>query len=210
MCGWIKRIVDTGNFATVVYITTTSNADFEMFIGTESGGDQLQADIFPTQTTLASGTTLTLNTWFFWAYAQDANNQNFYLGTEAGGTLSNWNATQARSPANEIQTMRFANDIFSEPFDGELAYFRMWDGTRLSAAQFDAEWRSTTPVLTTNLYGDWQIATAAAAGTDASGNGNNMTINGTLDDGVNNPTPPAAGTGGSPLLMPKFFRYQRM
>lgn len=78
--------------------------------------------------------------------------------------------------------------MYSEPFDGEMAYVRLWDTVALTDAEIDSEWRSTTPVKS-GVRGDWRLAAAASAGTDSSGNSLTLTVNGTLADATD-PVPP--------------------
>lgn len=199
LCFWAKRIVDTNNWATAYYIS--SGAGGEIFIETDSGGDVMWSyDLVtgPIEQDL-TGPTLTLSTWIFIGYVRTNTSQKLYWGTEAGGALSTASAAFTVTNNANISAIRIGNDIYSEPFNGEIAYARHWTA-QLSDGDMTAEYQSAVPVRTANLYGDWRLAAAATAGNDSSGGGFNMTINGALTDGGANPTPPSGGGGGSTTL----------
>lgn len=139
-----------------------------------------------------TGTTVTTGTWFFFAYARANTTRSLYYGTEAGGTLTKVTNTDTRTVTNGVDTFYIGNDPFTEPFNGDIVWVRLW-GAQLNDSEIDAEWRSTTPVRATNLRGDWRLVDAATAATDSSGNSLTLTVGGTLADGGANPVPPAAG-----------------
>jgi hypothetical protein len=97
------------------------------------------------------------------------------------------------STPSGINFFSIGNDDAQELFNGDIAFARFWQGSVFSDAEADAEWRSTTPVKS-SVRGDWRLATAAAAGTDSSGNGLTLTVGGTLANGSADPTPPSGGT----------------
>jgi hypothetical protein len=77
------------------------------------------------------------------------------VGTPDGITLG------GRSPADS-----------SEPFNGRLAYVRVWT-TELTQTQIEAEWASSTPVITSGLWASWPLIDSTDL-TDHSGNGRNL------------------------------------
>lgn len=77
------------------------------------------------------------------------------VGTPDGITLG------GRAPADS-----------SEPFNGRLAYVRVWT-TELTQVQIEAEWASATPVITANLWASWPLTDSTDL-TDHSGNGRNL------------------------------------
>ncbi len=82
------------------------------------------------------------------------------VGTPDGITLG------GRAPADS-----------SEPFNGRLAYVRVWT-TELNQTQIEAEWASTTPVVTSGLWASWPLTDSTDL-TDHSGNGRNLTAGST-------------------------------
>jgi hypothetical protein len=190
VCLWAKRKVDTNSFATVFYTHGVID-NIELWLETSTGGDQLfMFDLLSTEFDLA-GPTLTIDTWFFLAFSRQNTTRTLYYGTEADGTLTKVTDTQTHTASSALSELWIGQDIYTEGFNGEVAYVRFWSAA-LSDADMDAEWRSTTPVRATNLYGDWRLASAATATTDSSGNSNTLTSGGVLTDGGTNPTPPAA------------------
>ena len=65
----------------------------------------------------------------------------------------------------------------SEPFNGRLAYVRIWT-SELSQVQIEAEWASSTPVVTSGLWADWPLTDSTDL-TDHSGNGRNLSAGST-------------------------------
>lgn len=211
-CCWVKRKVDTGAFASVFYYHGITGS-YEFWIETETGGDRLDLYEYPGAESQAIGPTLTIDTWFFIGWKRTNTSRSIYYGTEAGGTLTKATNTDTRNVTAAISEFYIGNDVFTEPFNGEIAYFRLWDATALSDADFDAEWRSATPVLTSGLWGDWRLASAATATTDSSGNGRSLTVGGTLSDGGANPVPPSAPSGlirPVPIVAPPFPFYMEV
>lgn len=195
MCAWCKRKVDTGAYSTVLYADLQSDVGgAEVWLETESGGDRLDAYELAAPESAMTGVTLTIDTWFFVAYKRTNTARSLHYGTEAGGTLTKVSNTDSRTFTTDLDKFWIGNDPYTEPFNGEIAYVRLW-ASELSDAEIDAEWRSATPVTTANLRGDWRLAAAASATTDSSGNSLTLTAGGALTDGGANPTPPASATG---------------
>jgi hypothetical protein len=191
MCCWCKRKVDTGTFATVLYARDVTDSG-EAWLETETGGDVLHGFELPGTESDLTGPTLTVDTWFFVAFVRTNTARNIQYGTEAGGTLTKVTNSDSRTLSSAISEFWIGQDIYTEGFNGEIAYVRLWD-TNLSDAELDAEWRSTTPVKSANLRGDWRLASAASATTDSGPNTLTLTSGGVLADGGSNPTPPSSG-----------------
>jgi hypothetical protein len=195
VCFWCKRQVDTGAFATAM---SYGYAGVRTYLETDSGGDIMTSDDFDgSADTVLNGPTITVGTWFFFAYSRTNTSRTLWYGTEAGGTLSkvgpNTDTRTWPSTPSGINFFSIGNDDAQELFNGDIAFARFWQGSVFSDAEADAEWRSTTPVKS-SVRGDWRLATAAAAGTDSSGNGLTLTVGGTLANGSADPTPPSGGT----------------
>jgi hypothetical protein len=199
-CCWVKRKVDTGAFATCLYVHSAT-ANHEVWLECDATGDVLHMFDFQTTEADLSGPTLTIDTWFFVAFQRTNAARALYYGTEAGGTLTKVSDTSTHTSASAASEFWIGQDIYTEGFNGEIAYVRLWD-TNLSDAEMDAEWRSATPVKSANLRGDWRLASAATATTDSGPNALTLTSGGTLTDGGANPTPPTA----SGLVLPVLCR----
>jgi hypothetical protein len=197
LCGWFKRKVDTGAFATLIYMNIASDpqGSVETWLETDSAGDNIlgsENGSGVAESLMTTGQVLTIDTWFFVAYQRTDTARATYWGTESGGTLVKTSNADTRVVTTDADALWIGNDVFTENFNGEAAYCRLWS-TNLSDSELDSEWRSTTPVKSANLRGDWRLAAAASAGTDSSGNGLTLTVGGTLTDGGADPTPPTAG-----------------
>lgn len=192
ICGWIKRKVDTGAFATALYYE--GGGQHEVFIETDTGGDVLTAaETKPGPEIDLTGPTLTNNVWVFVLSTRTNTSRTLYWGTEAGGTLSTATDSSTRTVTSTgIDNIWIGNDPFTEPFNGEVSLVRLFPSS-FSAAEADAEWRSLTPVKP-GVRCDYRLASAATATTDSSGNGFTLTVGGTLADGGADPVPPVAGT----------------
>jgi len=193
VCGWVKIKVDTNSFATVFYLNG-NNADGEVFFSTQADGVTLELTDSASNVVLGA---LTLDTWYFVGYVRTNTSRSVYIGTEAGGSLTKTsnsetkNRNTAYGASGEIALF---NNAYSEFLNGELTYARIWSGVALSDSEMDAEWRSTTPVRTSNLWADYRLASAATAGDDSGSNNYDLTVAGSFADGGANPTPPASGS----------------
>lgn len=194
MCAWLKRKTSTATFKTGLYAIVNSDSG-ECWLEIDSGGSILNGFEDPAPESTMVGPTMTIDTWYFAAYVRTSNTSRAILyGTEAGGTLTKVTNTDSRTFSTDLDEFWIGNDIYTENFDGEIVWVRLWS-TNLSDAELDAEWRSTTPVKTgATLRGDWRLTTAATATTDSSGNSLTLTAGGALTDGGANPTPPASST----------------
>lgn len=191
VCCWAKRKVDTGAFATVIYFNAPTGSELDVYLETDTGGDTFQVGELPGTESDLVGPFLTLDTWYFVCYRRISDtSRKLSYGTEAGGSLTHVTNSDSRTTTGKsVDRFYVGNDAFTEPFNGEVAWVRLWS-TNLSDTEVDAEWRSSTPVRSSNLRGDWRLAAASSAGTDSSGNSLTLTAGGTLTDGGANPTPP--------------------
>ena len=160
--------------------------------------------------TLADGTTLVfwdhahgaaatlgqliVGTWYFVAVSVGPGGAlSTYLGP-AGGTLTRGSGTAAVLNHIEMSYLGASNFAFTEFINGSMAMSRLWNGV-LTDPEILAEFRSTTPVRTAGLIGDWRLTSAATAGADSSGLAHHLT----LDFGAthtNVPGPTLAGGAG--------------
>lgn len=88
------------------------------------------------------------------------------------------------------------NTIFGTGAQGQYRYLRMWNAA-LSDADLEAEFAATSAVRTSDLRGDWPLADSTDD-SDSSGNGNTLTLSGTI--GTSSEEPPIGqvetGTSG--------------
>lgn len=88
------------------------------------------------------------------------------------------------------------NTSFGTGAQGQYRYLRMWNAA-LSDADLEAEFAATSAVRTSDLRGDWPLADSTDD-SDSSGNGNTLTLSGTI--GTSSEEPPIGqvetGTSG--------------
>lgn len=197
-CCWLRLQADRNDFSCLFYLNG-NNADGEIFLSTATDGVTMELTDSATALNLGA---LSVGTWYFLAYQRTNTARAAFLGTEAGGSLtkvSNAETKNRNTAYGASGRIQLGNDIYTEWVNGDLAYARVWSGVALSDAEMDAEWKSATPVRTSNLWADYPLAAAASATTDASGNGRTLTLGGTLAD-AGNPTIPSGSAGWGPLL----------
>jgi hypothetical protein len=136
----------------------------------------------------AGTTALQLGEWYHVTMVRSSTtNLQFYLNG-ASETTNNFNVTQ-RPSSNVTEIGRTTGD--GEWANCRIAHVKVWT-SNLTGAQIAAEMDSATPVVTSNLWAYWPLASHTDL-TDASGNGRHLTGNGTLatEDG------PPLGTDAS-------------
>jgi len=107
-----------------------------------------------------------------------------YWQDNAGG---GWNT--ASGPG--VNFTNFTDYIFNDNNVGMTgAYYMEWN-TVLTSTQLSAQFLSSTPLISSGLERYLIMAASASAGTDTSGNGYNMTVNGTITTGSGAPTFPS-------------------
>jgi hypothetical protein len=95
-----------------------------------------------------------------------------YVNTIGGVTEVDSGTVGVGTPDGITLGGRSSSDS-SEPFNGRLAYVRVWT-TELNQTQIEAEWASATPVITASLWASWPLTDSTDL-TDHSGNGRSLT-----------------------------------
>lgn len=198
VAGWAHVSVDTNNNAVFIRIHASDGASTTINLATDSDGLG-GPGYFTGGGSLVSATNMAVGAWRKVAVTCTGTTGTLYVATPVGATeVDGGTVGGAASPTGLTFGARAHNDG-DESFNGRLAYWRLWTSV-LSQAQIEAEWLSTTPVVTANLWADWPLETAADL-TDHSGNGRNLTAGSTAvttEDG-----PPLAtdvtGTAGANL-----------
>jgi len=119
-----------------------------------------------------TGTSISLNTWYHVAMVKSGTTLYLYVGGSLSLTITN-------VADNDLTAGAMLWGHWSTGGDqllGRLSYSRAWT-TALNSTQIATERDSTTPVVTTGLWGDWPLQTN---GNDTSGNGRNLTSNGSV------------------------------
>ncbi len=159
----------------------------------EAQSDQ-QWGLYDSGNATASGGSYSTGTWYHVAIVRTSSSVlTFYLNGTS--TLSTSGTAENLSGIGAMLWGHWSTA--SDALQGRLSYSRAWTAA-LSASEIAAERLSTTPVITTNLWGDWPLQ---SNGNDTSGNGRNLTSNGTISwDTSDEPISAGiTGTGGGTL-----------
>lgn len=183
---WIKIVVDLNTTTSFLSLATSTALNFDR-AKFDSDGTTVGVSARNGATVVNSnGTNLTVETWrhvtmrragaadlkLFLDAVQDA-----FSNTDVTGRTANDNLNIGRVHVNNLTI---------EPFDGEMAYLRIWT-TDLTTEEMAAERVATAARKTSNLYGDYPLASSGTAGDDISGNANHLTVNGTITTGETQP-----------------------
>lgn len=197
--GWAYVSVDTGTNATMCRVHAASGASTTITFATD-GAAPAGAGYFTGGGSIVSSTQSPVGAWRKVAVTCTGTSGNVYVATVGGGTDNDAGTVGgAASPTGLTLGGRSSGDS-SEWFNGRLAYWRVWSAV-LSQAEIEAEWASTTPVRTSNLWADWPL-TVHTDLTDHSGNGRNLSAGSTAtttEDGppiASDTTGTATGSGG--------------
>lgn len=140
-------------------------------------------------------TGMVIGEWRKFGITQLGTTGQVYLATEAGATvLASGTVGGPANPTAITLGGRSAANA-SEPFNGRLAYVRLFTG-RLTQAAVESEWGSAVPVSTGSIFADWPLATADDL-TDHSGNGRHLVAGATSVTTEAGPTLGANVTGSA-------------
>lgn len=204
IAGWAYVSVDTNTNATLVRLHASSGGATTVTFATDADGLG-GPGYFTGGGSVVSSTNMAVGAWRKVAITCTGTTGTLYVAPPGGATeVDGGTVGGAASPTGLTFGARAHNDG-SEFLNGRLAYWRFWTSV-LSQAQVEAEWLSTTPVVTANLWADWPLATADDL-TDHSGNGRDLTAGSTVvttEDGpplTNDVTGTAVAALGGPTTI---------
>lgn len=172
---WVQIVTDRNTYTPFFYRTANASIDF-IFLGTSSDGTTLFLDMDDTGSgPSASGTNLTVGTWYHVCYTANGAAQTVYLNAVSDLSFSHTKST----PGSDEFTIGHTDDTDNDFLNGRMAHVRIWDGVALTAPQIAVEMRSTRPVLQKGLYFWNPLDGRHAVGKDLSGHGNDFTLSGT-------------------------------
>lgn len=174
--GWAYLTADTGTFATLCRVHAASGASTTITFAT-NGAAPAGPAYFTGGGSIISSTGMPVGAWRKVAVTCSGTSGAVYVAAPGGATdVDTGSVGGAAAPTGLTLAGRSAGDA-SEPFNGRLAYWRVY-AAALSQAEVEAEWASTTPVRTSNLWADWPLSVHTDL-TDHSGNGRNLTAGAT-------------------------------
>jgi hypothetical protein len=197
ICGWFKRTTDTGGFETGLACRASAtgsavamldvNATDSLILWVSSESAALQA--------------ATLNQWFFGALTLNGTTANAYSMVDTGSSLNNVNQGQN---ATAIGAILFGarGTGGEEHLIGKMGPIKVWDAV-LNSTELLAEAGQMSPVRTSNLN-SWFLCDSVQEALDQSGNGRNLTENGTItfDDDL-----PDVPLSGDPVYEQVSYRF---
>lgn len=187
---WVYLSVDTNSFSCWLRLWD-SGASTVATWATDSNGTS-GPNYYTASGSINNATGLVVGEWRKVAITRTGTSGQVLVATPSGSTEVDSGTVSGATPAGLTIGNRHSADG-SEPWNGRVAQVRIWDNV-LTQAQIEAEWASSTPVVTSGLWENWPLATA----TDLTGTVNSrvLTVHGggalTTEDG-----PPNAGTTGT-------------
>jgi len=208
---WAHLSVDRNDWSTFLRIWNAASSTVGTFITTTTGTTLQYATGGGTNT---PGFDLTVGQWSRLAFTVTGTQCRAYGAPATGNTVtSQTTVSGAANPTGFTLGGRHPADP-AEWFNGRLAHVRIWP-TTLTQTEIEAEWASTTPVRTADLWAAYPLSSASDL-LDASGNGRHLTAGTTAvtteDDppitpptvtGALTATAPAAtmGAAGTPVVV---------
>lgn len=151
-----------------------------------------------TGTRAIGGTSLSTATWYFFAARRASiSSLEGRLGVAPYSTTTTQGTVGADYTGRNAQTRLtiLFGALEGGMFIGSMAQVRVWTAS-LSDGELITEMQATTAQRMTNIWADWRMVNLAGAGTDSSGQGNDLFNNGTLTTGADDPPNGGGGGGG--------------
>jgi len=168
---WAWVSVDTDANSTIARLHSSSGGSTVATWAT--GSDGLSGpNYFTGGGSVSNSTNMAVGAWRKVALTCSGTTGKSYVAAVGGGTEVDSGTVGVGTPDGITLGGRSSSDS-SEPFNGRLAYVRVWT-TELNQTQIEAEWASATPVITASLWASWPLTDSTDL-TDHSGNGRNLT-----------------------------------
>lgn len=173
---WVRNDVDQNNFATPMRLYD-GGGTLATFATATDGTTGIQYFTTPGSAEHTGALSTSLGTWVPVAFTRDATSGDIFAYRRVDGAAVTTVATFNLAPTDLTGTAtgvclggRSSTDA-SEWFNGSVAYVRIWK-SQLTQSEIEDEWRSPTPVRTSNLYENWPLSTA----TDLTGTVSSITL----------------------------------
>ncbi|MFJ2000260.1 LamG-like jellyroll fold domain-containing protein [Streptomyces chartreusis] len=193
MTAWAYVSVDTDANSTFGRLHASSGGSTIATWATGSDGIS-GPNYFTGGGSVSNSTNMAVGAWRKIAISCSGTTGKSYVATVGGATEVDSGTVGVGTPDGLTLGGRAPADS-SEPFNGRLAYVRVWTA-ELTQVQIEAEWASTTPVVTSGLWADWPLTDSTDL-TDHSGNGRNLTAGGTAVSTEDNPPLSGSVTGSA-------------
>lgn len=184
ICAWVKLASTTNATNTLVRFDAGGTTALILALRSLVPGFYSAAS-----TTGLTGTAISTGTWYFLAATRDAANAaQLFQGTNPTSLSKVTGTVSSSGTPTSVNVFGRSTSDATDWLDGSEAHLRMWTAV-LSDSEIAAEAASATPVRTSGLWSTWEFV--AAALTDGSGNGRNLTAGSTA---LASDTDPVAGT----------------
>lgn len=173
-----SKLLTDRNAASTILCLFSASSDY-CVVQTNADGTTLRADINGNNTGTQA---LTVGTGFHWAIKGNragAGLLSLHYRPFGSGTTTK---LTGNNPAGwTISELVAGNTTFDEQFNGAIEHLMFW-GAALSDANIDSQFAQGDPITTSNLIAWWKMTQGNLAGRllDSSGNGRNLTSNGTI------------------------------
>lgn len=186
VCGWFYQISSTNGVWGGQLFSFDSNLYLDtLAIRNPDSPSGHTFFFFNDATVTAAGTTsLSTATWYFFGIARDSTSIIVYL---LNGTTWTTEMTLTSPVAHTPDTVEIGADNATiggdTSIDGRYAYYKIWSGAKLTLTEFQQEALAIRPIRFANLFAFYPMFPGTGErGRDYSGNGANLTENGSLTD----------------------------
>lgn len=198
--GWVKVQVDRNDWSTWIRLY---DSGFSTVANAATDSDGLQGNsYFTAGGSVLNGQTLSVGTWAAVAIAHNVGTTGKSYVRLSGVTTASSGTVSSGTPAGLCIGGRDSTDA-NEWFNGEIAQIRIWS-SELSQAQIEAEWASSTPVISSGLYANWPLTNATDL-TDTVASRVLTTPNGTGQT-TGTDDPPNSGAAATSIFIPRRLR----
>ncbi|MFI6302188.1 hypothetical protein ACIBCH_09975 [Amycolatopsis thailandensis] len=195
IAGWAKiEAASGGSFNPIARFHINSGDSSSWIVGFKGTNGRTPSVYSPGNSTGISAAEQTLSTYVYVAATLSGTSAQLLYGNTPGSLTKVTGTVAASGTPDRITFFGRSAADGSEWLNGTLAYWRIWTAV-LSDSEIAAESQSADPVRTSGLWADWDFA--AAALTDSSGNGRNLTAGSTALASATDPTvgtPTQSGT----------------
>ena len=200
IAGWARiEAASAGSFNPIARFHVASGDTSSWILGFKGANGRTPSVYSPSNSTGISAAEQTLSTYVYLAATLSGTSAQLLYGNTPGSLTKVTGTVAAGGTPDRITFFGRSAADGSEWLNGILAHWRIWTAV-LSDSEIAAESQAADPVRTSGLWADWDFA--AAALTDGSGNGRNLTAGSTALSSATDPTLGTTRTGTGALIAP--------
>lgn len=173
---WLKLSVDQDNYSHIFAISAGPGISNFDHIGTDNDGTTLRQEVDgPGVSNAVTGSSLSIGTWYHVALVRTSVTEVLVYLNGVLDITNSHGSVASRSAANLAELGQILNIL---PINGLVCHVKIY-GAALTVDEIVQEMRTARPIRTANLYGWWPLFSYTDL-VDYSGNGRDLTVNGTL------------------------------